>query len=125
MPFEWDLRKNKSFCLDYKTCNFSKRVNKKDTCFNFSKGNRILIYVKEEAKSFSNSDINHNNSPELTYSSIRRDAPRLLEDIFMINKYKISELKSHLLELGINEDEIKNKTKNDLRDILRKRMMVK
>ena len=30
MPFQWDLRKNKSFCLDYKTCNFSKRINKKE-----------------------------------------------------------------------------------------------
>ena len=37
----------------------------------------------------------------------------------MINKYKISELKTHLFQLGINENEIKNKPefKNNLQEI--------
>lgn len=117
MKYHWDLRKNKNFCLDYNICNFSKKLNIKDTCFNFTKGDRILIYVRDNTKQLSLS-----KSSLLTYDSIKRDIPIIINDIYQINKLKIEELKNQLLLFGITD--INDKTKDELRELLRKKMTI-
>ncbi len=115
MKYDWDLKKNKNFCLDYKKCNFSKKVNKKDLCFNFTKGYRILIYVREKEEQV------NLNSPLLTYESIKRDIPMIINNNYEIDKLKISELKRQLSLLGVTDT---NKTKPELQELLRKKMII-
>lgn len=117
IKYHWDLRKNKNFCLDYNICNFSKKINTKDTCFNFTKGDRILIYVRDNTKQLSLS-----KSSLLTYDSIKRDIPIIINDIYQINKLKIEELKNQLLLFGITD--VDNKTKDELIELLRKKMTI-
>ena len=47
MPFNWNIKNSNSFCLNLKKCKLDLGNNKKDLCFSFSKGNRLLIYVKQ------------------------------------------------------------------------------
>ena len=53
MKYDWNIRFNNDFCLNTTICipDIMKRVNKlkkSDVCFNFSKGKRILVYVRKE-----------------------------------------------------------------------------
>jgi len=46
MKYDWDLRKDESFCLNSKTCKLDFIERNDDLCFSFAKGDRILIYVR-------------------------------------------------------------------------------
>lgn len=63
MSYDWDLKKDDSFCLNANTCKldfFNPNIQKKDLCFSFEKGNRILIYVR----------VDGTNESSLSYGSI-------------------------------------------------------
>ena len=54
MPYDWNIKKHNDFCLNSKKCIPDILKTKKDTknvdlCFNFSKGKRILVYVRKDA----------------------------------------------------------------------------
>ena len=54
MRYDWNIKKHNDFCLNTKTCFPDILKRKKDTknvdlCFNFSKGKRILVYVRKDA----------------------------------------------------------------------------
>jgi hypothetical protein len=54
MPYEWNIKKHNNFCLNTKTCipdilKTNSEVAKTGLCFNFSKGRRILVYVRKNA----------------------------------------------------------------------------
>jgi hypothetical protein len=55
MKFNWNIIKHTDFCLNVVKCipdKLKKKLkNKDELCFNFSKGKRILIYVRKNAKS--------------------------------------------------------------------------
>ena len=55
MKFNWNIIKHSDFCLNVIKCipdKLKKKLkNKNELCFNFSKGKRILIYVRKNAKS--------------------------------------------------------------------------
>jgi len=55
MKFNWNIIKHTDFCLNVVKCipdKLKKKLkNKDELCFNFSKGSRILIYVRKDAKS--------------------------------------------------------------------------
>jgi len=49
MKYHWDLRKDEGFCLNQITCKldfFDTKLTKKDLCFSFAKGERVLVYVR-------------------------------------------------------------------------------
>jgi len=46
MKFNWNIMKNKEFCLNRKKCILDE-MNIKDLCFSFTKGHRTVIYVKK------------------------------------------------------------------------------
>lgn len=69
MPFEWDIKKSKEFCLNTKECIpdiiKGKLRQKINLCFSFNKGNRTLIYIKKDkndilSKSSDNDNISNN-----------------------------------------------------------------
>jgi hypothetical protein len=54
MPYDWNIKKHYDFCLNTKTCipdilKTKFEAMKSDLCFNFSKGKRILVYVRKDA----------------------------------------------------------------------------
>jgi hypothetical protein len=53
MKYDWNIIKNNDFCLNTNKCIpelLKKKLKVRDICFNFSKGNKILIYVRKDAK---------------------------------------------------------------------------
>ena len=51
MPYDWNVKNHGDFCLNTKTCipdimKIEGEEYNKKLCFNFNKGNRILVYVK-------------------------------------------------------------------------------
>ena len=54
MKFDWNIIKHSDFCLNTIKCipeKLKKKLKIQKLCFNFSKGKRILIYVRKDAKS--------------------------------------------------------------------------
>ncbi len=54
MPYDWNIKKHYDFCLNTKQCipeiyKTKFEAMKSDLCFNFSKGKRILVYVRKDA----------------------------------------------------------------------------
>ena len=53
MPYDWNIKKHGDFCLNSKKCipdilKTKKEAKKVDLCFNFSKGKRVLVYVRKD-----------------------------------------------------------------------------
>jgi hypothetical protein len=53
MPYDWNIKKHGDFCLNSKKCipdilKTKKETKKVDLCFNFSKGKRVLVYVRKD-----------------------------------------------------------------------------
>ena len=54
MPYDWNVKHHGDFCLNNRTCILDIMKIKKgeeynrDLCFNFNKGNRILVYVRKD-----------------------------------------------------------------------------
>jgi hypothetical protein len=46
MKYDWDIKKDEDFCLNPETCKLDFVTQKKDLCFSFGKGKRILIYTR-------------------------------------------------------------------------------
>ena len=64
MKYNWNIIKNNDFCLNTAKCIpelLRKKLKVRDLCFNFSKGGRLLIYVRKDAKPDTSIDSNMNN----------------------------------------------------------------
>lgn len=66
MSFDWNVNsQNNEFCLNVNACSLDKIVDKKtykeQLCFDFAKGNRVLIYVLADS-SFKSQDINSSSA---------------------------------------------------------------
>jgi hypothetical protein len=53
MPYDWNIKKHGDFCLNSKKCipdilKTKKEAKQVDLCFNFSKGKRVLVYVRKD-----------------------------------------------------------------------------
>jgi len=54
MRYDWNIKYNGDFCLNPSKCipeALKQKLKENDICFNFSKGKRILVYVRKDAKS--------------------------------------------------------------------------
>jgi hypothetical protein len=57
MPSDWNIKEDIDFCLNTTKCIPDVlKIVKKDVCFNFSKGQRVLIYVRKDAISATSSN---------------------------------------------------------------------
>jgi hypothetical protein len=64
MKFNWNFKKNLPFCLNTKLCKLDTYIPKDELCFSFSKGERLLIYVRSDLKTdtiTTTSSINNNS----------------------------------------------------------------
>ena len=51
MKYDWDIKNNSDFCLNPTECipePLKHKLKNEDLCFNFNKGKRILIYVRDD-----------------------------------------------------------------------------
>jgi hypothetical protein len=127
MKFDWDLRKNKEFCLNPIQCKLDFVIDKNDLCFSFNKGDRILLYVRID-EDIKTTNITTLNSSKIKLSNIKL----LLKDFYQIDKLNEEELKNHLLYFAKSEfikknhkevdkyiyDYLYGKTIEDLKQIL-------
>ena len=59
MKYDWNIVKNNDFCLNTRKCIpelLRKKLKVRDICFNFSKGGRLLIYVRKDANKDTSSE---------------------------------------------------------------------
>jgi len=126
MKYDWDLRKDETFCLNAKLCKLDFDNKQNNLCFSFAKGDRILIYVRIDDDKTSN--ITTINSSDVKLSDIKK----LVRDIYQIDNLNEKELKDHLLFFIVMEnkgkkdvdiikyiqDFFKGKTINDIKELL-------
>jgi len=58
MKHKWDIKNDGDFCLNTANCIpeiLQHKLEYNDTCFNFSKGTRVLVYVRKNNKSYTSS----------------------------------------------------------------------
>lgn len=97
IEYDWDIKKDEEFCLNPNECKL-KGINKRDLCFSFHKGERILVYVKinnDESKRLSSSSSFKNFS---NINEIKED----LRELFDYKTEKKVEEQLNLLHLRYN-----------------------
>ena len=65
MKYDWNIKYNSDFCLNPAKCipeALKHKLKEHDICFNFSKGKRILVYVRKDAKPDTSMMTEYNNS---------------------------------------------------------------
>jgi hypothetical protein len=111
IKYDWDLNKDEEFCLNPKECNLDFNIDKRDLCFSFCKGERILVYVRiieEKTNSLSSLSIS-----KIHLSNIREK----IKDIYQIDTLTKEELKQHLLYFVLIK--YKGKTHKQLNEFIK------
>jgi hypothetical protein len=104
--FNWDLKSNNEFCINRRKCSLDDTVDKK-LCFSFNKGNRLLVYVKQddsESLSIESSLISN-----LSLSNVND----IIRDYYNLDNLTIDTIKKILKSL-----DIKFKDDDNLYDLL-------
>ncbi len=119
MKFDWDLKKSNDFCLNPVKCKLDFVTNKKDLCFNFNKGNRILIYTREDKKE-KTLTVTSNTTPSKIsdISSILKS----FKDIKKNKKLSQAALIKKIKELNIHIDKTKEYDLIELRNFYIKQL---
>jgi len=90
MKYDWDVNKNKDFCLNLSKCVLDlhsnesiENIKNNNLCFSFNKGNRLVIYVKKNSND--NDDID-NNDIKCSKNKVINPASGRCIDLKTINK---------------------------------------
>ena len=93
MKYDWNIKYNGDFCLNTIKCipdALKHQLKDHDICFNFSKGTRILVYVRKDAKSDTSMDVVtktnsvvHRNSP--VNHNVKPKSPKKCSDGKVLN----------------------------------------
>ena len=118
MKFDWDVKKNVEFCLNPISCKLDKVIDKKkQPCFSFGKGDRILVYVRVDDKPISS--ISSISSSKGKISNLSD----FVKDIYQLNKLTDAQIKKALAKFGYLD--YQGKDKKELRNELLKILMKK
>lgn len=101
--YDWKSESKNDFCISKKECELLEIIDEKDLCFNFSKGNKVLIYVKiddTKTKSFISTKKQNITSKSVKYTS--QTLKPYLRSFYQLNDRTIVELKEILKELKYN-----------------------
>ena len=103
MKYHWDLNKDEEFCLNQKQCKLDFVIDKKDLCFSFGKGERILVYVRILDEEIKTSDLKSVRSSKAKISNIKE----MIKDIYEINNLTKDELIKHIINMyRLNNDQV-------------------
>ena len=114
--FDWNLKSNKSFCLSKVDCNlYQENIDikeKKTQCYSFSKGNRVLVYIRSDSKKKTP------KTPLITTDASISNLSSIIEDIYLhdIDKYSENEIIEFIKKIKGNHFTIPHDlTKNGLK----------
>lgn len=112
IEFNWDLKRSLPFCLNTQYCKLDFGVNKKDLCFSFAKGERLLIYVRSDV----------NTETAMTTSSINnssQDVKNFIDELFDIPNMTAENIKLGLQDkFKVPGEKIRNTSLDSLRTLL-------
>jgi len=77
MKYDWNIKNNGDFCLNTAKCIpdvLRNKLGKKDICFNFSKGRRVLVYVRKDANSNTSNENDANDAKSIDKGFISMEA---------------------------------------------------
>jgi len=114
--YDWKSQSKNDFCISKKECELLEIIDEKDLCFNFSKGNKVLIYVKiddTKTKSFISTKKNNITSKSIKYTS--QTLKPYLRSFYQLNDRTIVELKEILKQLKYNTIMIERITEENIK----------
>ena len=131
IDFKWDIQDKTEFCINGDLCKLpyltSQRQKKKTSlCFSFAKGDKTLIYVKQQNDIYKSKDTNTSNTPSSlssqrslqsleSFASIRtNDSIHSDESISPINSDKLNKVNKTSAEIEIQRKKL-IKTKRQLK----------
>ena len=90
MEYNWNIKKHYDFCLNTKTCipdilKTKEDIKKSRLCFNFSKGRRILVYVRKDPAV--NTSVEQDDTPKKAKAAkaVVKKSPNKCEDGKVLN----------------------------------------
>ena len=114
MKFDWDIKKSVDFCINKRNCNLDFKIDKKDLCFNFNKGRRVLVYTRIDTSSRKKETLTTETFPS-KISNIK-NILMSFKDIKKNKNYTIPILIKKLKDININLDPNKNYDIEKLKD---------
>ena len=84
MKYDWNVKNDGDFCLNTAKCipeALQHQLKNTDICFNFSKGTRLLIYVRKDSNHNTSAESNTNNSKSPTEKTSKSSIP----DVSLLN----------------------------------------
>ena len=84
MKYDWNVKNDGDFCLNTAKCipeALKHQLKNTDICFNFSKGTRLLIYVRKDSNHNTSAESNTNNSKSPTEQTSKSSIP----DVSLLN----------------------------------------
>ena len=80
MKYDWNVKNDGDFCLNTAKCipeALKHQLKITDICFNFSKGTRLLIYVRKDSNHNTSAESNTNNSKSPTKQTTKSSIPEV------------------------------------------------
>ena len=80
MKYDWNVKNDGDFCLNTAKCipeALQHQLKNTDICFNFSKGTRLLIYVRKDSNHNTSAESNTNNSKSPTKQTTKSSIPEV------------------------------------------------
>jgi hypothetical protein len=90
MKYDWNIKNDGDFCLNTAKCipeALQHQLKNTDICFNFSKGGRLLIYVRKDANYNTSADSynSYNNYTNIPISPIKQTTKSSISEVSLLN----------------------------------------
>jgi hypothetical protein len=90
MKYDWNIKNDGDFCLNTAKCipeALQHQLKNTDICFNFSKGGRLLIYVRKDANYNTSADSynSYNNYTNIPMSPIKQTTKSSIPEVSLLN----------------------------------------
>jgi len=90
MKYDWNIKNDGDFCLNTTKCipeALKHQLKNTDMCFNFSKGARLLIYVRKDANYNTSADSynSYNNYTNIPMSPIKQTTKSSIPEVSLLN----------------------------------------
>lgn len=123
MKHNWNINNDDNFCLNKKLCKLDFDIDEQELCFNFSKGNRILIYSRinetnEDINSNTNSSSKLSGMNEIVsdiYDIVNMSREHLIDNLIILNKIILKNNNYNINFDNYNNNQLKKMYANDLK----------
>jgi len=107
MKYDWNIKKDEGFCFNTVTCklDFSKNMERRNACFSFNKGNKILVYVRVDNKSKDYEKLSLSIPSSLNLEDVS-SVMKELTDVKNLTDYELKEKIRFLIENDKNRKQL-------------------